>query len=79
MLKNPVLFEKITAFVKTTIRENEIPFALKAADDPFIYSEENLKYLRQAIAQIEDKPPLSLVDRIRIIISSLYTMYIVFL
>ena len=64
MLKNPVLFEKITAFVKTTIRENEIPFALKAADDLFIYSEENLKYLRQAIAQIKDKPPLSLVDRI---------------
>lgn len=45
MLKNPVLFEKITAVV----------------------------------VQIEDKPPLPLVDRIRVIVSSLYTMYIVFL
>lgn len=43
----------ITAFVKATIRENGIPFALKAADDPYIYSEENMKYLRQGIAQIE--------------------------
>ena len=43
----------ITAFVKATIRENGIPFALKAADDPYIYSEENLKYLRQGKAQIE--------------------------
>ena len=34
----------ITAFVKATIRENGIPFALKAADDPYIYSEENMKY-----------------------------------
>ena len=34
-------------------RENGIPFALKAADDPYIYSEENMKYLRQGIAQIE--------------------------
>ena len=43
----------ITAFVKATIRENGMPFALKAADDPFIYSEENMQVLRQAIAQIE--------------------------
>ena len=43
----------ITAFVKATIRENGIPFLLKAADDPYIYSEENMKYLRQGIAQIE--------------------------
>lgn len=43
----------ISAFVKATIRENGIPFALKAADDPYIYSEENLKYLRQGKAQIE--------------------------
>ena len=43
----------ITAFVKATIRENGIPFELKASDDPYIYSEENLKYLRQAIAQVE--------------------------
>ena len=42
-----------TNFVKATIRENGIPFALKAADDPYIYSEENMKYLRQGIAQIE--------------------------
>lgn len=43
----------ITAFVKATIRENGLPFALKAADDPYIYSEENMKYLRKSIAQIE--------------------------
>ena len=43
----------ISAFVKATIRENGIPFALKASDDPYIYSEENLKYLRQGKAQIE--------------------------
>ena len=43
----------ITAFVKATIRENGIPFELKASDDPYIYSEENMKYLRQSIAQIE--------------------------
>lgn len=44
----------ITAFVKATIRENGIPFALKAVDDPYIYSEENMKYLRQGIDQIEN-------------------------
>lgn len=43
----------ITAFVKATIRENGIPFALKASDDPYIYSEDNMKYLRKGIAQIE--------------------------
>ncbi|MBP5442777.1 MAG: type II toxin-antitoxin system RelB/DinJ family antitoxin [Treponema sp.] len=43
----------ITAFVKATIRENGIPFELKATKDPYIYSEENMKYLRQSIAQIE--------------------------
>lgn len=43
----------ITAFVKATIRENGIPFALKVTDDPYIYSEENMKYLQQGIAQIE--------------------------
>ena len=26
---------------------------MKAADDPYIYSEENMLFLRQAIAQIE--------------------------
>ena len=44
----------ITAFVKNTIRENGIPFALKAAADPFIYSKENMKYFRQSISQMED-------------------------
>lgn len=44
----------ITAFVKATIRENGIPFALKTADDPYIYSEENMKFLRQGIDQIEN-------------------------
>ena len=43
----------ITAFVKATIRENGIPFALKASDDPYIYSEDNMQYLRKGIAQIE--------------------------
>ena len=45
----------ITAFVKAVIRENGLPFELKAKDDPYIYSEENLKYLRQAIAQVEGR------------------------
>ena len=43
----------INAFVKATIRKNGIPFELKAVDDPYVYSEENMKYLRQSIAQIE--------------------------
>ena len=30
----------ITAFVKATIRENGLPFELKAKDDPYIYKEE---------------------------------------
>ncbi len=43
----------INAFVKATIREKGIPFELKVVDDLYIYSEENMKYLRQGIAQIE--------------------------
>jgi len=43
----------ISAFVKATIRERGIPFPLKAVDDPYIYSEENMKYLRRSIAQVE--------------------------
>ena len=43
----------INAFVKATIRENGLPFSLKSVDDPYIYSEENMTYLRQGIAQIE--------------------------
>jgi len=43
----------INAFVKATIRENGLPFAMKAADDPYIYSEENMKFLRKSINQIE--------------------------
>lgn len=43
----------INAFVKATIRENGLPFAMKAADDPYIYSEENMKILRKSINQIE--------------------------
>lgn len=43
----------INAFVKATIRENGLPFSLKVVDDPYIYSEENMKYLRQGIAQLE--------------------------
>lgn len=44
----------INAFVKATIRENGLPFAMKAADDPYIYSEENMKILRKSINQIEN-------------------------
>lgn len=43
----------INAFVKATIREKGIPFELKVVDDSYIFSEENMKYLRQGIAQIE--------------------------
>lgn len=44
----------INAFVKATIRENGLPFAMKATDDPYIYSEENMKFLRKSINQIEN-------------------------
>ena len=44
----------INAFVKATIRENGMPFALKASEDPYIYSEENMKYLKESIAQLEN-------------------------
>ena len=43
----------INSFVKATIRENGLPFALKASEDPYIYSEENMEYLRKSIKQIE--------------------------
>jgi len=43
----------INSFVKATIRENGLPFALKASNDPYVYSEENMKYLRNSIDQIE--------------------------
>lgn len=43
----------INAFVKATIRENGMPFALKASDDPYVYSEENMKFLKESIKQIE--------------------------
>ena len=43
----------INAFVKATIRENGMPFALKASEDPYVYSEEDMKYLRESINQIE--------------------------
>ncbi len=44
----------INAFVKATIRENGLPFIMKAMDDPYIYSEENMKFLRKSINQIEN-------------------------
>ncbi len=44
----------INAFVKATIRENGMPFALKASDDPYIYSKENMKFLTESIRQIEE-------------------------
>ncbi|WP_294429045.1 type II toxin-antitoxin system RelB/DinJ family antitoxin [uncultured Treponema sp.] len=40
----------VTAFVKATIRENGIPFALKAKE-PAFYSAENMKVLSESIAQ----------------------------
>lgn len=40
----------VTAFVKATIRENGIPFALKSGKDAF-YSTENMKILAESIAQ----------------------------
>lgn len=43
----------INAFVKATIRENGLPFAMKASDDPYVYSEENMKFLRESISQLE--------------------------
>ena len=43
----------INSFVKAPIRENGLPFALKASNDPYVYSEENMKYLRNSIDQIE--------------------------
>lgn len=46
----------INAFVKATIRENGIPFELKAnskTEDPYIYSEENMKYLHESIEQLK--------------------------
>ena len=43
----------INAFVKATIRENGMPFALKASEDPYVYSEDNMKFLRESINQIE--------------------------
>ena len=44
----------INAFVKATIRENGMPFVMKASEDPYIYSEENMKYLRESITQIKN-------------------------
>lgn len=43
----------INAFEKATIRENGLPFALKASDDPYVYSEGNMKFLRKSIDQLE--------------------------
>ena len=43
----------INAFVKATIRENGMPFVLKASEDPYVYSEDNMKFLRESINQIE--------------------------
>lgn len=44
----------INAFVKATIRENGMPFALKASDDPYIYSKENMASLKKSIDQLEN-------------------------
>lgn len=40
----------INIFVKTVLRENKLPFEVKA--DPF-YGEENMRRLRKSIAQME--------------------------
>jgi len=44
----------LSAFVKPTIRENGMPFALKAMDGPYIYSASNMKYLCENIKQLEN-------------------------
>lgn len=41
----------INLFIKTVIRENEIPFKITA--DPF-YSKSNMKYLEEVIKDIEE-------------------------
>ena len=41
----------INMFVKTVVREHQIPF--KIAIDPF-YSEENMKYLKKAIKDLDE-------------------------
>ena len=41
----------INVFVKTVVREQQIPF--KIATDPF-YSEENMKHLKKAMQDLED-------------------------
>ncbi|UTY32178.1 type II toxin-antitoxin system RelB/DinJ family antitoxin [Treponema putidum] len=43
----------INVFVKATIRENGMPFTMKASEDPYIYSESNMKFLKESISQIE--------------------------
>ena len=30
-----------------------MPFTMKAAEDPYIYSESNMKFLKESISQIE--------------------------
>jgi DNA-damage-inducible protein J len=42
----------ITLFVKTVLKEKRIPFEISEASDPF-YSEANMKFLRESIAQLE--------------------------
>lgn len=46
------LSSAINVFIKATIYSKGIPFSLKLPEeDPYIYSEENMKYLRQSIAE----------------------------
>lgn len=42
----------VNIFVKQAVREQAIPFKISAQADPF-YSEENLRILRQAIADAD--------------------------
>lgn len=41
----------INIFIKTVVRENEIPFKIKV--DPF-YSEENMTHLRKAVKDLKN-------------------------
>ena len=41
----------INMFIKTVLRENKLPFEIKA--DPF-YSQSNIKYLEKIVADIEN-------------------------
>lgn len=40
-------------YAKRALRDRKIPFEIEASKDPF-YSEENMKYLRESMKQLEE-------------------------